>query len=99
MAYLNFQNCTKQEYEEVLYSQDAKHKIKILFNNIELEDADLYCEKLTVKSRILANGSKVFSLNNFISKELELILHDIDLNIIQNQVEISIGTFVKAFDA
>ena len=95
MAYLNFQNCTKQEYEEVLYSQDAKNKIKILFNNTELEDADLYCEKLTVKSRILANGSKVFSLNNFISKELELILHDIDLNIIQNQVEISIGTFVN----
>ena len=95
MAYLNFQNCTKQEYEEVLYSQDARHKIKILFNNTELEDADLYCEKLTIKSRILANGSKVFSLNNFISKELELILHDIDLNIIQNQVEISIGTFVN----
>lgn len=95
MAYTSFQNCTKQEYEEVIYSQDAHNKIKILFNNVELEDADLYCEKLTVKSRIIPNGAKVFSLNNFISQELELILHDIDTAIIQDQIEISIGTLVN----
>ena len=95
MAYLSFQNCTRQEYEQVLYSQDAKNKIKILFNNTELENADLYCEKLTVKSRILPNGGNVFSLSNFISKELELILRDIDTSIIEDQVSILIGTFVN----
>lgn len=95
MAYLNFRNCTRQEYENVLYSQDAKHKIKILFNNVELNDADRHCEKLTIKSRIIPNGAKSFSLNNFISKELELILHDINPNIIQDQVSISIGTLVN----
>lgn len=95
MAYLNFQNCTRQEYENVLYSQDAKHKIKILFNNIELQNADLYCEKFEVKPRIIQNGSKTFSLNAFVSKEAELILHDIDTSIIQNQVSISIGTLVN----
>ena len=82
------------EYKQIIYSGDSRHKIKILFNNVELQDADRYCEKLTVKSRIIPNGAKVFSLNNFISKEAELILHDIDTSIIQNQVSISIGTLV-----
>ena len=81
-------------YKQVIYSGDAKNKIKILFNNIELQDADRYCEKMTVKSRIVPNGAKIFNLNNFISKEAELILHDIDTSIIQNQVSISIGTLV-----
>lgn len=94
MAYTNFQNCTKQEYEQTLYSQDARHKLKIFFNNVELQNVDRYCEKLTIKSRIIANGSKSFSLNNFISKEVELILHNINTSIIQDQVSISIGTLV-----
>ena len=95
MAYLNFQNCTKAEYETTLYSQDAKNKIKILFNNIELQDADKYCEKFTVKPRIMPNGSKVFGLNNFVAKEAELILHDIDTSTIQDKISISIGTLVN----
>ena len=82
------------EYKQIIYSGDAKNKIKILFNNVELQDADRYCEKLTVKSRIIPNGAKTFSLNNFISKEAELILHDIDTSIIQDQISISIGTLV-----
>lgn len=82
------------EYKQVIYSGDAKNNLKILFNNVELQNADLYCEKLTVTSRIIPNGSKIFNLNNFISKEADLILHDIDTSIIQNQVSISIGTLV-----
>ena len=81
-------------YKSVIYSEDKRNKIKILFNNVELQDADLYCERLTVKSRILPNGAKTFSLCNFISKEADLILHDIDLDAIQDQVSISIGTLV-----
>ena len=95
MAYTSFQNCTKQEYESVLYSGDARHKLKILFNNIELQDADRYCEKLTRKARIIPNGAKTFSLNNFVSTEIELILHNIDISIIQDPVNISIGTLVN----
>ena len=82
------------EYKQVIYSGDARNKLKLLFNNVELQDADRYCEKLTIKSRIIPNGAKIFSLNNFISKEVDLILHDIDTSIIQDQVSISIGTLV-----
>ena len=56
------------KYIEKIYSGDARHKIKILFDNVELEDANIYVEKLTVKSRILKNGSKIFSLGDFVSK-------------------------------
>lgn len=82
------------EYKQIIYSGDARNKLKILFNNVELEDADRYCERMTVKSRIVPNGAKIFSLNNFISKEVELILHDIDTSIIKDQISISIGTLV-----
>lgn len=82
------------EYKQVIYSGDSRHKIKILFNNVELQEADRYCERATIKSRIIPNGAKRFSLNNFISKEVEIILHDIDTSIIQDKVSISIGTLV-----
>ena len=82
-------------YKEVIYSQDCRHKLKLWFNNVELENADIYCEKLTISSRLIPNGSKVFMLENFISKEATLILRDIDLSILQDQVKISIGTLVN----
>ena len=89
MAYI-----TSDRYKEVIYSQDCRHKLKIWFNDVELENADIYCEKLTVSSRIIPNGSKVFMLENFISKEATLILHEVDLSVIKDQVKISIGTLV-----
>lgn len=82
------------KYKQIIYSGDARNKLKLLFNNVELPNADLYCEKLVVRSRIVPNGSKVFSLNNFVSKEADLILHDIDTSVLQDQVSISIGTLV-----
>ena len=90
MAYI-----TSNEYKQVIYSGDARHKIKIIFNGVELEDADRYCEKLTRKARVIPqDGSKRFSIDNFMSQELEIILHKVDSSIIQDQVEISIGTKV-----
>ncbi len=83
------------DYLEQIYSGDAKHKLRIWFNNTELTDADIYCEKLTVKHRIIPEGSKSFSLDNFVSTQATLILHDIDLNIIQNPIKISISTLVN----
>ena len=85
---------TSEKYKSVIYSGDCRHKLKLLFNGVELADADVYCEKLTVNSRIVPNGSTRFSLDNFIAKEAELILHDIDTTKIQSPVNISIGTLV-----
>lgn len=79
---------TSDLYKKKIYSGDARHKLELSF----LENADLYCEKLTVKPRIIPNGSKRFSLDNFISKEAELILHDIELENVPSEFNISLGT-------
>ena len=95
MAYRNFENCTEQEYKHIIYSGEAKNKLQIMFNGVELEDADNYCEKITRISRIIPeDGQKRMSLDNFVSQEIEVILHDIDESIIQDKVDISIGTVV-----
>lgn len=90
MAYI-----TTKEYTETLYSQENNHDLKIFFDDVELEDADLHCERLTIKSRITPDDSKkTFYLDNFISKELTLVLHNVDLSKIKGKVNISIGTLV-----
>lgn len=83
------------DYIQAIYSQDDKNDLKIWFNNVELQDADIKCEKITRIARILPNdGGKRFSLDNFISTSVEIILHNVDLEDIVDQVRISIGTLV-----
>lgn len=83
------------DYKQIIYSQNDENDIKIWFNNTELQDAGYYVEKVTCKSRILPeDGTKRFSLDNFISKEVDVILHNVNLQDIQDQVQISIGTLV-----
>ena len=81
-------------YKTQIYEQSNSHQIKILFGGIEYEDADYWCEKLTVVSRIIPNGTKNLYLDNLVSKEATLILHNTSLEEIINPVEISIGTLV-----
>ena len=89
MAYI-----TSEQYKDAIFRQDAQHQLKVIFNGVVLEDADNYCEKFTLKSRILSNSSKVFSLDNFVSDEAQLVLHDINLDMVANPVDIQIGTLV-----
>lgn len=77
------------KYKETIYSGDAKHRLNISF----LPNADTYCEKLTIKPRIIPNGNKNFTLDNFVSKEAELVLRDLSsLSVIQDQFTISLTT-------
>jgi hypothetical protein len=98
MAYTNFTNCTEEEYTNIIYSQDDKNRIRIWFNEVEVEDAGEYCVSLTGTNRILPDGTgKRFSLDNFVSKEYTLILRDLPSDIvIEDQVRISIGTLVDS---
>lgn len=83
-------------YLEKIYSQGEQNNLKIWFNDTELQDAAVKCEKITRKARILPdNGAKRFSLDNFISTSLEVILHNVDLQDIVDPVRISIGTLVE----
>ena len=97
MAYTSFTHCTVNEYEEIIYSQDDRNRARIWFNNVELQDVGIKCEKITRKSRILPDdGKKIFSLSNFIATEIEVVLHNVDLQDIVDQVKISIGTLVSS---
>ena len=84
------------DYKRIIYSQDDDNDIKIWFNNVELANAGYLVEKLEGTFRVLANdGKKRFSLDNFVAKEVTLTIHDVNLNAIQDQVKISIGTLVN----
>jgi len=88
---------TTQEYKQVIYSGGAKHRLNIAFNGVSLEDADRYCEKIIRKPRILPDdGNKRFSLDNFVSQEIEIIFHNIDTSILQSPISISIGTLIDS---
>lgn len=78
-----------EKYKETIYSGDAKHRLNISF----LSNADTYCEKLTIKPRIIPNGNKNFTLNNFIAKEAELVLRSLpNVSVIQDQFTMSLTT-------
>ena len=87
---------TTSIYREKVYNEDARHKLKILFNGVEYPNIDNVCEKLTINSRIIPNGNTNFALDNFISKEATLILHNVALEDIVDPVEIQIGTLTNS---
>ena len=95
--------CTLEQYEEQIYSGDSLHRLYIKHGNTiigtEEEDyASPYSSSLTLKRRILKNGSKSFSLNNFISQEIELVLHNYQITNLSDEIEIKIGTYIKSVE-
>lgn len=102
MAYIP-NECTLEQYEEQIYSGDSLHRLYIKHGNTiigtEEEDyASPYSSSLTLKRRILKNGSKSFSLNNFISQEIELVLHNYQITNLSDEIEIKIGTYIKSVE-
>ena len=102
MAYIP-NECTLEQYEEQIYSGDSLHRLYIKHGNTiigtEEEDyASPYSSSLTLKRRILKNGSKSFTLNNFISQEIELVLHNYQITNLSDEIEIKIGTYIKSVE-
>lgn len=97
MAYVNLKNTTIDKYDQIIYSGDARYKIKITFNETELENADIHLEKMVRSSRVLPDdASKRFTLDNFIAQTIQLTLHDIDTSTIQEPINISLGVLVDS---
>lgn len=94
MAYIPSE-CTKEQYENIVYSPDAKNKCYLSFNGVEYSDVDETLERITIKSNIINTSSQVFSLNNLISKSIEIRIHNLDLSLIQNPIELKIGTYIN----
>ena len=94
MAYIP-KECSIEQYRNAIYNEDAKHKLYVKVGETELVDVDDFCEKLTFKNRSLSNGSKTFSLDHFVSNEIELILHDYIIQDLTQEIEIKIGTYIE----
>ena len=92
MAYLQVNDL--EETLDKIYYGDRGYRLRISVNGVELDDVDEYCEGMTVKHSIIPNGSKVFSLNSLISKEVELTLHDLDLSIWYGKVNIALEIII-----
>ena len=94
MAYISSE-CTIEEYRKAIYSQDAKHKLYIKVGNTVLDNPDSFCEKLVWRNLLLDVNSKNFHLDNFVSKSVELILHDYLIQDLKSEIEIKIGTYIN----
>ena len=95
-------NIVLTDYERTVYSGGAENKILIVINDDNFFTyGDDKCEKLTVKTRFLPeNNNGVFALNNFVSKEATLIMHDVYqisqlMQLPNNTVDITISTKVN----
>lgn len=83
------------DYKNVIYSGDARHKLKLLFNGVEYQSANSKVESVKRTSKILSDGGERFSLDNFKAQELEIVINDINLEDIIEPVSVSIGTLVN----
>lgn len=94
MAYTNFQNCTAQEYKTIIYSGNANQSLKLWVNNIEIEDIDEYCEEVSINNKIFPNGSTNFNINELISKEVEIVVRNLQPSDFNGEIKFSIGTLI-----
>lgn len=94
MAYIPSE-CTRLQYDSVVYGIGPEHKLYIKVGNTELVEPDDFCESLVWRNQILSNGSKTFSLDNFVSKEIDLILRNYQIEDITSELEIKLGTYVE----
>lgn len=85
MAYVN----VSENYNEVIYSGDAKTRPILKINNIVVNDLDTPVADNTISSivkthNILKTGNNRFSLDNFVAQELEIQIYDFDYSIYAN---------------
>lgn len=94
MAYIPSE-CTLEQYNEAVYSEDARHKLYLKIGDTVIEEPDNFCESMTLKNLLLDEGSKNFHLDNFVSKSVELILHDFIIEDLTEEIDIRLGTYIN----
>ena len=94
MAYIPSE-CTLEQYNKAVYSEDARHKLYLKIGDTVIEEPDNFCESMTLKNLLLDEGSKNFHLDNFVSKSVELILHDFIIEDLTKEIDIRLGTYIN----
>ena len=94
MAYIP-NECTLEQYNQAVYNEDARHKLYLKIGETVVENADNFCESMTLKNLLLDEGSKNFHLDNFHSKSIELVLHDYIIEDLTQEIDIRLGTYIN----
>lgn len=94
MAYIP-NECTLEQYNQAVYNEDARHKLYLKIGETVVENADDFCESMTLKNLLLDEGSKNFHLDNFHSKSIELVLHDYIIEDLTQEIDIRLGTYIN----
>lgn len=89
MAYV-----TSQTYKDVIYSGNAQQRLRLWVNNTEIDDIDEYCEQITINKRVFPNGTETFNINNLISQEVEITVHNLLESTFDGEITFEIGTLV-----
>lgn len=94
MAYIPSE-CTIEQYNSAVYDADAKHKCYLSFGGTEYKNIDDILSKIVIKSYLINTTDKVFMLNNFIAKSIEMTIHNMDTSKIKDPIELKIGTYIN----
>lgn len=82
------------KYKESRYSGDNDNQLYLKYNEVEVKDAPLKAENLKWNRRILDNGSKTLTLDNFVSQTIELSIRDYEVSDTTKEFYIKIGSMV-----
>lgn len=88
---------TSQEYKEVIYTGGAEHDLKLWVNDVLQDNIQEQIEEISRNARVFPNGNDTFTINELITQEVEIILHDIPYNTLTTgQIKFSIGTYIES---
>ena len=83
-----------KKYKEKRYSGDNDNQLYLEYNGVEVKDVPLKAENLKWVRRILDNGSKTLTLDNFVSQTIELSIRDYEVSDTTKEFYIKIGSMV-----
>lgn len=84
-----------EEYKKVIYSGEANHDLYVEYGGEVLKEASSRISNLKWVRKILSNGNKYFSLDNFIAQNIELIFYDYEVQDLTKEFYFKLGTMVN----
>jgi hypothetical protein len=88
---------TSQDYKDVIYTGGAEHDLKLWVNDVLQDNIQEQIEEISRIARVFPNGNDTFTINELITQEVDIILHDVPYNTLTTgQIKFSIGTYIES---
>lgn len=90
---------TSSAYKRTIYTGGAEHKLKVIINGVaQDDDFEENVEEISINSRVFPYGSNTFNINELITKEAEMILHNVSPETLIGTIKFSIGTYLETLE-